>query len=85
MSLLKNEKKIEEPTKKEQEDVVEVKVDKSRTAVVRISPLNIRSTPDLVGNVIGKLLEGDSVKIVEDKDGWGRLEDGGWILLDYVS
>ena len=85
MSLLKNEKKLEETTMKEQEEIVEQKIKKEKEAVVRISPLNVRSTPDLVGNVISKLSEGDKVKIVEEKNGWGRLDDGGWILLDYVS
>ena len=94
MSIFENEKKQKEtvkeaPKENVMETVLDVRFDKKesngRKASVRISPLNVRSAPDLSGGVIQSLSVGDSVTIVEEKDGWGRLEDGGWILVDYVS
>ncbi len=57
-----------------------------RTGTVRVqSSLRIRSGPGVAYSRIGKLENGARVTIVEDQDGWGRLQQGGWVSLDYVT
>ncbi len=46
--------------------------------------LYIRSEPSTTGKVQGSYSKGDSVTILETKNGWGRTNKG-WISLDYVS
>ena len=93
MSLLKNEKRADDVEKKMDETEkkivadfdAEIKRQDRKPATVKISPLNIRSIPSLGGEITGVLNEGDTAVIVDEKDGWGKLKDGGWVLLDYVS
>lgn len=95
MSLLKNEKKTNEPEIKMDEaeqEIVEAfdeeikrQDKKERSMIVKISPLNVRSMPSFDGKVTGEYKEGDEVSIVDEKDGWGQVKEGGWILLDYVG
>ena len=57
-----------------------------RTGTVKVSSsLRIRSGPGTGYAVTGKLKNGDKVTIVEEKKGWGKLQQGGWISLDYVE
>ena len=46
--------------------------------------LNIREEPDAASAKIDAYQEGESVSILEVKDGWGKT-DKGWINLDYVK
>ena len=32
----------------------------------------------------GKLENGDTVTLIEERDGWGALLQGGWVSLDYI-
>lgn len=93
MSLLKNEKKenekkMDETEQKIIEDFNDEIIRQDKTGydvVVNISPLNVRRDPSLSGELIEALNAGDIKTIVEEKGGWGRLSDGGWILLAYVD
>lgn len=93
MSLLKNEKKenekkMDETEQKIIEDFNDEIIRQDKTGydvVVNISPLNVRRVPSLSGELIEALNAGDIKTIVEEKGGWGRLSDGGWVLLAYVE
>ena len=46
--------------------------------------LNIREKPKASSAVVGNYPSGETVTILETKDGWGRT-DKGWIHMDYVT
>ena len=46
--------------------------------------LYIRKEPNLNGNILGSYAYGDTVTLLEIKDGWGRT-DKGWINMTYVK
>ena len=93
MSLLKNEKeknekKMDETEQKIVDDFNEEIMRQDSNGygvVVKISPLNVRQEPSLSGEFIEALNAGDKKTVIEEKGGWGRLSDGGWILLAYVD
>ena len=60
-----------------------------KTGTVTASDVNCRNKPSLTSTVVGKRNTGDKVKIYEtvEADGytWGRMEDGSWIAMNYVT
>lgn len=52
---------------------------------VTASLLNVRQSPTTSSAILRQLRKGAACTIVEEKDGWGKLSDGGWICLDYVQ
>ena len=59
---------------------------KERTGTVTVaSTLNIRSGPGTSYSRTGSLKNGTKVTIVEEKNGWGKLKQGGWVSLQYVK
>ena len=55
------------------------------TGTITASTLNIRSEPSTTsGKIQGAYAKGDTVTILETKDGWGRTNKG-WISMQYVS
>ena len=56
-----------------------------RTGMVQVqSSLRIRSGPGTGYAVTGRLKNNDLVTVTEEKNGWGRLQQGGWVSLDYI-
>lgn len=53
-----------------------------RTVKVRTN-LRIRSTPSLLGAVKGRLYDGDTVKVLETKNGWCKIASG-WVSEKYL-
>lgn len=54
-------------------------------AIVRAkSGLKIRSAPSTNSKTVGGLKNGARIQILEQKDGWGRVNEG-WISMKYVS
>ena len=52
---------------------------------VTATQLNIRKNASLTSKIVGTLNKGDNVTIVEEKDGWGKLENNkGWICLSWT-
>ncbi len=50
--------------------------------------VNIRKTPSTKGKILGKLYEGSAAKILEEKDGWTKMESGsvtGYIKSEYLA
>ena len=58
----------------------------SYTVKVKVNTvLNVRKGPGSDRDKVGHLNKGDKVKIVEEVDGWGRMENGNWISLKYTE
>ena len=56
-----------------------------RTGTVTVSStLNVRSGAGTSYSRTGSLTNGTKVTIIEEKNGWGKLLQGGWVSLDYV-
>lgn len=47
--------------------------------------LNVREAPTKDSKSIWKLFDGDIVTIYEEQDGWGRIDDYGWVCMDYLK
>ena len=47
--------------------------------------LNVREGPGTEYKAIWKLYNGDEVCIYELKNGWGRIDDYGWVSMDYLK
>ena len=57
-----------------------------RYEVVNVTSfLRVRSGPGKTYEVIWKLYNGDQVPIWEIQDGWGRIDDYGWVSMDYMQ
>ncbi|MBR6555163.1 MAG: SH3 domain-containing protein, partial [Clostridia bacterium] len=57
----------------------------TRTGTVRVNTsLNIRSGPGTGYSRVGSLKNGDTVTLIDERDGWGALLQGGWVSLDYI-
>lgn len=52
---------------------------------VTASLLNVRQSPTTSSAILRQLRKGSACTIIEEKDGWGKLSDGGWVCLDYVQ
>lgn len=58
--------------------------DKSTTGTITAESLHIRKEATKESDSVGTYKKGDTVKILETKDGWART-DKGWISLKYVE
>lgn len=54
---------------------------------VRVTAPNLRKrlAPSEKGQVIGYITDHGTFQLKEIKDGWGRLEDGAWIMLSFTE
>jgi len=50
-----------------------------------LSFLNVREGPGREYKSIWKLYNNDEVSIYEIKNGWGRIDDYGWVSMDYLK
>ena len=46
--------------------------------------LNVRSGPSTSYEIIWKLQNGDEIAIYEIDDGWGRIDEYGWVCMKYL-
>ena len=57
-----------------------------RFEVINVSSwLNVRSGPGKEYEVIWKVYNGDKLNIYEIKNGWGRIDEYGWVSMDYLT
>ena len=61
-----------------------VALEGEKYAVVTASSLNVRSAPGTDAEKVGTLAAGEQVKILEELDGWVRI-DSGYISADYIA
>ncbi len=74
------DKPEEKPTEKPAETPKETKA----VGTVTATGLNIRKEPNEKADVVGSYGNGETVTILEIKEGWGRT-DKGWISMKYVK
>ncbi|MBS4222542.1 N-acetylmuramoyl-L-alanine amidase [Lederbergia citrea] len=59
-----------------------------KTGIINVDLLNIRSEPSLSGVIIGKMHQGDPVKVLEEKNGWSQIEfqsGEAWANSNYIE
>lgn len=81
---------VEEPAVVQiEEPVAEVVVEQGPCAIYSVHvthpSLRRRSTPTLRADVLGLITDKGIYNIFEEREGWGRLEDGSWIMLQYTD
>ena len=59
--------------------------DASGTYTVTGDQVNLRSGAGTGNAVVGSVAKGDTVTIVAVSNGWGKLDSGAWISMDYVK
>lgn len=68
------------------EPVSEELEDNSFLVQIDVPNLRIRTAPEVGNNLTGKYTGAGTFRIVEVQNGtWGRLESGGWIMLNYTK
>ena len=70
-----------------EEPAVEVEVEAPKTYKVHVThpSLRKRAMPNLGAYVAGIISDQGIYEIFETVNGWGRLEDGNWIMLSYTE
>ena len=58
--------------------------------IVTAKSLNVRAEPNTKGMILGALKKGTEVRVLEEKDGWKRVQsDGaapeGWVHADFLK
>lgn len=48
------------------------------------SSLNIRKNPSITSDIVGVLKVNDTIKILNNVDGWYKIKDG-FVMADYIS
>lgn len=56
----------------------------SSTYIVNAAVLNIRSEPNTSSSIVGGLAKGTICKVTEQKDGWGKIQQG-WVHMAYLK
>lgn len=57
-------------------------------ALIQTSSLRVRTAPDFESDVLGSVAEGDSLIILDEKDGWAEVEyrgGTGYIFMEYAD
>ena len=60
----------------------------SKTAIINVNSLNVRSEPSLNGNIVGKLQKDDTIKIISESNDWIEIThngQSGWISSQYIQ
>lgn len=60
----------------------------SKTAIITVNSLNVRSEPSLNGNILGKLQKDDTIKIISKSNDWIEITyngQSGWISNQYIQ
>lgn len=78
---------IEPKPELEIKPVIEPEVENKPLYTVHVTHLSLRrrSTPEIAQNVLGVITDRGNYAIYEEREGWGRLEDGSWIMLQYTE
>lgn len=49
------------------------------------SYLNVRASGSTTGKIVGKLYNGDTIKVKKISGGWAQLESGNWVSTNYIK
>ena len=58
---------------------------KEYTVKVAHPSLRMRKAPNLQAEVAGLITDQGYYKIIDEANGWGKLENGNWIMLSYTE
>ena len=58
---------------------------KNYTVKTNVKLLAIRKEPKITSDMIEVAVEGETLTISNEKDGWGYVEARGWVNLSFVS
>ena len=87
------EKKIDENSEKPKRgrkpkaliDEISAEINEGKEYTVKVETfLNVRSGAGKQYGKIGSLNNGEKVVILEEKNGFGRIADGKWIMMKYL-
>lgn len=67
------------------EEKEEKPVDNSFTVKVTHPSLRIRRAPNTSAEIVRLITDQGKYKIIDQVNGWGKLEDGNWIMLSYTE
>ena len=78
---------IESKPELEIKPVIEPEVENKPLYTVHVThpSLRRRSTPKIAQNMLGLTTDMGNYAVYEEREGWGRLEDGSWIMLQYTE
>lgn len=76
------ETKLQEVEEKPVEEKKPIKKAKKKEGVVVGGTLNVRNAPG--GSIIGSLQSGDVIEILEEQDGWYKI-DKGFVMAKFVE
>lgn len=78
---------IEPKPELEIKPVIEPEVENKSLYTVHVTHLSLRRrfAPEIAQNVLGVITDRGNYAIYEEREGWGRLEDGSWIMLQYTE
>ena len=60
----------------------------TKSGIITVNSLNLRSEPSLNGNILGKLQKDDNVRIISESNGWIEIShngESGWISSQYIQ
>lgn len=78
---------IESKPELEIKPVIEPEVENKPLYTVHVThpSLRRRSAPKIAQNMLGLITDMGNYAVYEEREGWGRLEDGSWIMLQYTE
>ena len=80
-------KELETIIKEEPEVLVEEKPQQAIIYTVKVThpSLRMRKGPSLSADIVGFITDEGNYGIVDENNGWGKLENGNWIMLTYTK
>ena len=68
-------------------DELSLEPEKAKTYFVRVThpSLRRRRAPALSGEEVGLITDQGIYEIFDENNGWGKLENGDWIMLSYTK
>ena len=63
----------------------EIEIKPLYSVQVKHLSLRRRAKPEIAENVLGVITDRGIYEIYKEENGWGQLEDGSWIALEYTA
>lgn len=67
------------------EPIIEPIEDKSYNVKVMHPSLRIRRAPNAQAEIVGLITDQGIYKILDEVNGWGKLDENKWIMLSYTQ
>lgn len=87
--IIFNEQKIniaQDKEKTQLEPIIEDEItNESLTYMVIVDGVNVREKPNIKSNIIKKYKYMDELKIINENNGWGEIENGGFVFMKLLQ